>query len=67
MEVRRPTRFRFALFTTPVSYRNVAEYPEMLSSSAEGDDLQLTAVKAGVRTTFVADRGKQPASVAANR
>ena len=30
LEVRRPTRFRAALFTTPVSYRNVAEYPEVL-------------------------------------
>ena len=30
----RPTRFRAALFTTPVSYRNVAEYPEVLLCAA---------------------------------
>ena len=28
LEVRRPTRFRAALYTTPVSYRNIAQYPE---------------------------------------
>ncbi len=35
LEVRRPTRFRTALFATPVSYRNVAEYPEVLLSLRE--------------------------------
>ncbi len=35
LEVRRPTRFRTALFTTPVSYRNVADYPEVLLSLRE--------------------------------
>jgi hypothetical protein len=30
LEVRVPTRFRSALYSTPVSYRNVADYPDVL-------------------------------------
>jgi hypothetical protein len=35
LEVRRPTHFRAALFTTPVSYRNAAEYPDVLLALRE--------------------------------
>ncbi len=45
LEVRRPTRFRAALFSTPVSYRNVAEYPDVLLALRE--------------RLFEADRGGQ--------
>ena len=30
LEIRRPTRFRSALFTTPVGYRNISDYPGVL-------------------------------------
>jgi hypothetical protein len=48
LEVRRPTRFRTALFTTPVSYHNVAEYPEVLLSLRE----RLLAADRGGRPEF---------------
>jgi hypothetical protein len=35
LEVRQPTRFRRALYSTPVSYRNVAEYPAVLMALRE--------------------------------
>ena len=58
-EVRRPTRFRAALFTTPVSYRNVAEYPEVLLALRE----RLLAADRGGKPEFGPrlwlDRGKQ--------
>jgi hypothetical protein len=59
LEVRRTTRFRAALFTTPVSYRNVAEYPEVLLALRE----RLLAADRGSRPEFGPrlwlDRGKQ--------
>ena len=59
LEVRRPTRFRTALFTTPVSYHNVAEYPEVLLLLRG----RLLAAERGVRPEFGPrlwlDRGKQ--------
>jgi hypothetical protein len=35
LEVRAPTRFRGAFFSTPVSYRNVADYPAVLMALRE--------------------------------
>ena len=59
LEVPRPTRFRAALFTTPVSYRNVAEYPEVLLALRE----RLLAADRGCKPEFGPrlwlDRGKQ--------
>lgn len=59
LEVQRPVRFRAALFTTAVSYRNVAEYPGVLFGLRE----RLLAAdccgqpEIGPRLWF--DRGKQ--------
>ena len=59
LEVRRPTRFRAALFTTPISYRNVAEYPEVLLALRE----RLLAADRGGKSEYGPrlwlDRGKQ--------
>ena len=59
LEVRRPTRFRTALFTTPISYHNIAEYPEVLLSLRE----RLLAADRGGRSEFGPrlwfDRGEQ--------
>ena len=59
LEVRRPTRFRSALFTTPVSYRNVAAYPEVLLALRE----RLLAADRGLRPQLGPrlwlDRGEQ--------
>lgn len=57
-EVRRPTRFRAALFTTPVSYRNVAEYPEVLIWLRE----RLLAGDRGVRRIWARVYGSTAAS-----
>jgi capsular polysaccharide biosynthesis protein len=48
LEVRRPTRFRTALFTTPISYHNIAEYPDVLLSLRE----RLFAADRGGRSEF---------------
>jgi hypothetical protein len=59
LEVSRPTRFRAALFTTPISYRNVADYPEVLLALRE----RLLAADRGGKPEFGPclwfDRGKQ--------
>ncbi|MDQ3116816.1 MAG: glycosyltransferase family 61 protein [Verrucomicrobiota bacterium] len=59
LEVRQPTRFRTALFTTPVSYRNLAEYPGVLHGLRE----KLLAADRGGRPEvgprLWLDRGKQ--------
>lgn len=59
LEVRRPTRFRAAVFTTPISYHNIAEYPEVLLSLRE----RLLAADPGSRQVFGPrlwlDRGAQ--------
>jgi capsular polysaccharide biosynthesis protein len=48
LEVRRPSRFRTALFTTPISYHNIAEYPDVLLSLRE----RLFAADRGGRSEF---------------
>ncbi len=59
LEVRRPTCFRAALFTTPVSYRNVTEYPDVLLALRE----RLLSADRGGKPEFGPrlwlDRGKQ--------
>lgn len=59
LELRRPTHFRAALFTTPVSYHNVAEYPEVLLALRE----KLLAADHGGQPRFGPrlwlDRGEQ--------
>lgn len=59
LEVRRPTRFREALFTTPVSYRNVAEYPEVLLWLRERLLANDREGEANIGTRLWLDRGKQ--------
>jgi hypothetical protein len=59
LEVRSPTRFRSVLFSTPVSYRNVADYPDVLL------DLRARLLQAGAGehreygTRLWLDRGAQ--------
>jgi hypothetical protein len=59
LEVQRPTRFRAALFTTPISYHNVADYPEVLLALRE----RLLAADRSGKSEFGPrlwfDRGKQ--------
>ena len=59
LEVRRPTRFRTALFTTPVSYRNVADYPEVLLSLRERLLEADRGGKSEIGPRLWLDRGKQ--------
>lgn len=59
LEVRRPTRFRTALFATPVSYRNVAVYPEILLSLRERLLADDRAGKSEIGPRLWLDRGKQ--------
>ena len=53
LEVRRPTRFRSALFTTPVSYRNVAIIRGCCYRCGR-DYLQSIGGKVGYRPAFMA-------------
>ncbi len=59
LEVRRPTRFRAALFTTPVSYHNVADYPEVLLSLRESLLAAGRRGEADIGPRLWLDRGKQ--------
>ena len=59
LEVRGPTRFRSALYATPVSYRNVADYPAVLMALRD----RLLAIDVSDEPTASGklwlDRGKQ--------
>lgn len=59
LEVRRPVRFRAALFTTAVSYRNVAEYPGVLFGLRERLLAADCCGKTEIGSRLWLDRGKQ--------
>ena len=59
LEVQRPVRFRAALFTTAVSYRNVAEYPGVLSGLREKLLAADCCGKSEIGPRLWFDRGKQ--------
>ncbi|HEY3662862.1 MAG TPA: glycosyltransferase family 61 protein [Chthoniobacterales bacterium] len=59
LEVRRPTRFRSALFATPINYHNVADYPEVLLSLREHLLAADRGHKADIGPRLWLDRGQQ--------
>jgi hypothetical protein len=59
LEIQRPVHFRAALFTTPVSYRNVAEYPGVLFGLRERLLAADCSREAEIGPRLWLERGKQ--------